>query len=463
MPFTRSKFLVLSILSAFFISLFGLAPAQAVSPQPGTTQAKKTTVTKWKSVPQKKVLGKGKGTTLKAKKTYTKKLSNHKKVPSKRKSLQVAVKVSNAKSPGSIIVWKDGTKKSGKVRVRYGKGTTVKTVNITPSKTNRVKIKSSKTVKVRMYTKGYSYTKKVNGQSPLKHPVAPKPPVNPAPKPIVKPTPAPTPAPSPEPKPYAPNTKPGSHNTGVPAGTKLTVLNKGLTITKDGTVVDGMDIRGFVRVKANNVTIKNSIIRGLNNSDYNMHLVQNSTGGKNLKIVDSTLASMYPSPYVNGIVGMDFSLKRVDIYNVVDQVSIIGDNVTIEDSWLHGNLHYVNDPNWNGKPSHDDNIQISIGKNLRFTNNVLESTKSAAVMLTQDRGQVSNAVFTKNWLNGGSCTVNISEKRFGAPQGLVFNDNIFGVDTRINHCAIIKPLTTPVAISGNTFVDGAPFKFTRGA
>lgn len=453
MPFTRSKFLSLSILSAFFISLFGLAPAQAVSPQTGEVQVKKTTVTKWKSVPQKKVLGKGKGTTLKAKKTYTKKLSNHKRVPSKRKSLQVAVKVSNAKSPGSIIVWKDGTKKSGKVRVRYGKGTTVKTVNITPSKTNRVKIKSSKTVKVRMYTKGYSYVQKVSKPMPAKPPVTPP----------TTPTPPKTPVTTPEPKPFAPNVKPGPDNTGVPAGTKLKVHTGNLIITQDNAVVDSMDVRGFLKIKANNVTVKNTVVRGLNNKDYNMHLVQNTYGGKNLKIIDSTIASMYPSPYVNGIVGMDFTLKRVDMYNVVDQVSIIGDNVTIEDSWLHGNLHYVNDPNWNGNPSHDDNIQISIGKNLRFTNNVLESTKSAAVMLTQDRGQVSNAVFTKNWLNGGSCTVNISEKRFGVPQGLVFKDNIFGVDTRINHCAIIKPPTTTVTISGNTFVDGAPFKFTRGA
>src|SRR5690606_36358755 len=39
--------------------------------------------------------------------------------------------------------------------------------------------------------------------------------------------------------------KPGAHNTGVPAGTDLTVHEGDLTITEDGTVVEGLDVRGF--------------------------------------------------------------------------------------------------------------------------------------------------------------------------------------------------------------------------
>ena len=57
-------------------------------------------------------------------------------------------------------------------------------------------------------------------------------------------------------------TKPGSTNTGVPVGTALKVYNGDLNVTKDGTVIEALDIRGSVYVHANNVTIKKSLIRG---------------------------------------------------------------------------------------------------------------------------------------------------------------------------------------------------------
>src|SRR5699024_10014100 len=92
--------------------------------------------------------------------------------------------------------------------------------------------------------------------------------------------------------------------TGVPAGTRLKVHKGDLTITKNGTVIDGLDIRGFVRIKASDVTIRNSVIRG---RAYNkdMHLVQASTGGKRIMIQDTEMYSANPSPYIKGIVGAD--------------------------------------------------------------------------------------------------------------------------------------------------------------
>ena len=44
--------------------------------------------------------------------------------------------------------------------------------------------------------------------------------------------------------------KPSAMTTGVPAGTRLKVHRGDLVITKAGTHLDGLDIHGFVVVKA---------------------------------------------------------------------------------------------------------------------------------------------------------------------------------------------------------------------
>ena len=307
--------------------------------------------------------------------------------------------------------------------------------------------------------------------APTPHPSAaptssPRPTPEPEPEPTTppapKPKPTPTPEPAPSPAPPARTGRPTASTTGVPEGTRLTVHEGDLTITKAGTVVDGLDIRGFVRVKADDVVIKNSIVRGRDIGAQNMHLVQMSTGFKNLVVRDTTLASDKLSPYIKGIVGWNFTLDRVRIHRVVDQVSIIGDNVTIKNSLLNGNLFYEQDPNYQGTPTHDDNIQISIGTNLTFINNVMTDTTNAAIMVTQDRGHVSNMRVENNFMDGGACTVNLAEKAYGPLQGIAFRDNTFGVGQRIDHCGIIRPITTTIVSEGNTFTDGHAFVIKRG-
>ena len=59
--------------------------------------------------------------------------------------------------------------------------------------------------------------------------------------------------------------KPTASTTGVPAGTALKPYNTSgadLVITKDGTILDGLDIYGDIKVRAKNVAIKNSRLHG---------------------------------------------------------------------------------------------------------------------------------------------------------------------------------------------------------
>jgi hypothetical protein len=246
----------------------------------------------------------------------------------------------------------------------------------------------------------------------------------------------------------------------VPAGTALTVHNGDLSITKEGAVIDGLDIRGFVKVNAANVTIRNSIIRGRNPGTTNYSLITSTKPG--VVIEDSELVASIASPWIDGLKGYGFTARRLNIHNVVDTALIYGDNTTIEKSWLHGNLHFLQDPQHNGTPSHDDNIQVQGGRNIRLIGNTLEGAYNTGLMVTQDYSITSNRRFTGNWADGGGCTVNIAEKGKGPIQGLVVSDNRFGRNTRVPDCPVIAPPTTPMIAEGNVYDDtGLPARIRR--
>jgi hypothetical protein len=257
---------------------------------------------------------------------------------------------------------------------------------------------------------------------------------------------------------------PGDANTGVPAGTQLTVYDGNLTITVAGTVIDGLDVRGFVRVRAANVVIRNSIIRGpATPLTSPMSLVQSDAGaGTNLLIQDSEIFAQAPSRFVDGIVGMGFTLRRVDIHTVVDQVKVIGDNVLVDASYLHGNLYYPADGV--NLESHDDNVQISIGANVQVVNSTLIGATNSAVMITQDRGSVTGFTFRANHADNGACTINVAEKAYGPPPGLSITNSVFGTGQRLSRCAILLSDTTRAVatVTGNTFTDGSAVTISRG-
>lgn len=289
----------------------------------------------------------------------------------------------------------------------------------------------------------------------------------PAPAPTTSPAPAPTATAAPAPTasatamPTMASVRPGPSNTGVPVGTVLTVREGNLVITTPGTVIDSMDIRGFVDVKAANVTIKNSIIRG-GDTTYGRGLVAVGSSAYSLTIVDSELVPTTPSPNIDGIRGMNFTALRVNIHDVVDSVHIRGNNVRVESSWLHDNKHYDQDPNWNGNPSHDDSIQVQIGSNITVVGNDISGARNTGLIVTQDTGVVSNVTVSQNWLDGGGCTINFVQKTFGPIQGLNVADNTFGRTTKNPNCAIIAPPTTTVNNIRNVYVDGAVVKVSKG-
>ncbi|MDJ0349570.1 hypothetical protein [Cryobacterium sp. PH29-G1] len=292
--------------------------------------------------------------------------------------------------------------------------------------------------------------------------VAPVPAPAPAPVPAPAPAPVPAPEPAPAPAPTPPTSgTPTGSNTGVPAGTALEVVNGDINVTTAGTVLNGLDVRGLVKISAPNVTIKNSIIRGRTMNGPGA-LINNLGGFSNLVITDTELFPTVASPDTNGIYGYNFTATRLNIHNVIDGIHVTGSNVLIEESWIHDHMHYTNDRNQGGSASHDDSIQIQAGNNVKVIGNRLTDSHSAAVQITQDTGKVSNFVFSGNYANNGACTVNIAEKSYGPLAGTVITDNEFGRDTKVANCAVIAKTTTKIDFQRNFYTDNTAVVIKKG-
>lgn len=261
---------------------------------------------------------------------------------------------------------------------------------------------------------------------------------------------------APEPGTYVPS----ASTTGVPRGTYLQVHNGDLTITKAGTVVNGMDIRGFVTVKAKDVVIQNTIVRGRATDVARGLVVVESTGS--LKISDSELYNSTPNWLVDGLRGSGtIDATRLNIHDVIDNVHFYGDNKKLTASWLHDTLHYENDPS-HSDGTHDDNVQIVKGANISLIGNRMEGAYNAAIMVTQGLGTVTGLVIERNFLDHGACTVNVAESGRGAI-ALQMSGNTFGSHSR-KGCAYIAPTTTTSksTITSNTYEDGSAITLKKG-
>lgn len=256
-------------------------------------------------------------------------------------------------------------------------------------------------------------------------------------------------APPPPPGPV----QPGPTNTGVPAGTVLTQYNGNLVVTTPGAVYDALDIHGFVTIKAANVTIKRSIVRGGVATTGNPGLVTDTdVAGTNFQLTDSELVPQYPSVYIDGVRGANYTVTRSNIHGTVDTAKVIGNNATIQNSWLHDTVYYAYDPAQGG-PSHNDGVQVLNGTKIRILNNTITGADNAGLQVTQGNGVVSDLWFNGNWADGGGCTVNINNTPLASMNAVTVNDNRFGHATRNANCPIIVTKAVALTALRNVYDD----------
>jgi hypothetical protein len=242
--------------------------------------------------------------------------------------------------------------------------------------------------------------------------------------------------------------KPGPANTGVPAGTPLTAVRGDQVYATPNQVITGLDIHGYVRIRAKNVTIRNSIIRGGSPRCNAAVIVVDD--GASARIEDSEIVAEHPNACLDGIWATDTTMLRLDISNVVDGVKAF-DNVTLQDSYVHDLARFASDPNQGGGATHNDAVQTFEGnRNVLLRHNTLLAGRdgNAAYQVTQDGGRAnSNIRVELNWLDGGGCTLNFSHSGGPAPMtGIFVVGNRFGRGSQFD-CPIL--LSTQTSLSEN--------------
>lgn len=215
---------------------------------------------------------------------------------------------------------------------------------------------------------------------------------------------------------------PTAATTGVPAGVTLRSVGD-VTVTKNGTVVQGLSVHGQITVKANNVVIKN--VRVTNSEKQNWGIVQQEGYG-GLTVQDSDIRGNGSQEMQQGILnlGGGLTVRRTDISGISD--GIASDEGLFEDNYLHDPRPFSGD--------HVDMVQSTgsapNGKTLVIRHNRIINTEdqTSAVGLFQDFGVPHDVLVENNYLAGGGYTVYGGDDGKGTPTNIRVRNNTFGRD-----------------------------------
>jgi len=245
------------------------------------------------------------------------------------------------------------------------------------------------------------------------------------------------------------------------AGSVLKPYYGDITVKQAGTVLENLDVHGFITVQAPNVTIRNSIVRG-GTATYNRGVIT-SYGYDNLLIQNVEVNPEHETVWQDGIKGWDFTLDHVHVTGNVDSVKVHGDgNVYIHDSLLENTTYYTSDPNQGGAPTHNDGVQILSGSNIRIINNTIRGQQNMPVLGAANKADTTGLVVTDNWLDGGHCTSKFEEMN-GFNLVATVTDNKFGPNRDVASCKIAATAGTDLLDeSGNTMeLTGEPVTVLR--
>ena len=235
---------------------------------------------------------------------------------------------------------------------------------------------------------------------------------------------------------------PDNSNTGVPAGTTLTASDS-LSIDTPGALVEGMDVAGTVSINASNVTFRRSRVTG---SAFSIIRVKDGVTGVRIEDVIINGQGLSGTSNSMGVMG-PATVLRADISGVENGV-VPSSGSLIQDSWIH-NLAAPGEP-------HIDGIQMDGGlSNIRVLHNTIDMSEwdqTAAVMIDNFFGPISNIQVDRNRLLGGGYTV--------YADGQFSGGSITGVSFTNNHIArgyfgnaLIRATTADPVWFGNV-VDG---------
>ncbi len=205
------------------------------------------------------------------------------------------------------------------------------------------------------------------------------------------------------PAPTAPGGSPSAANTGwEPTGVSLTQYTGSTTITTDGTVIDGKDIRGTLEIRADDVTISRSRIESGAGQSY--VLVQQS-GADGLRVTDTEVTNR-PGQIADRAIaslGTGMILTRVYVHGTQRGIQT-GNGTVVQDSYADDFL--------NDSSNHATAVMALGGtSHVHLTNNTFgcgtgECSAAMSVYPQNDFGGPNDDwTISGNLFNGGSYCV----------------------------------------------------------
>jgi hypothetical protein len=204
---------------------------------------------------------------------------------------------------------------------------------------------------------------------------------------------------------------PAADNTGVPAGTPLTVVDGDLETTADGQVINGRDVRGWILVRHNNVTIRNSRmqildVRGAAGTVVEDSEIQPSPTGYQV--------SNFPPVFPDDVGG--YTLRRVEVRGWQDGPRTAGGPVLIEDSLLH-DLAFAAGEHPDGYqqygPGSDSDVVLRHNAISGCAGN--STDKGSSAMFWSDHpGPGSTLQVMDNWFSCGQYSIRINDSGPGS-------------------------------------------------
>lgn len=282
--------------------------------------------------------------------------------------------------------------------------------------------------------------------------------------------------------------QPGSYvptpaTTGVLPGSNLKRVNGELTITSPGTYAN-LDIHGFVNVRAANVTIVNSIVRGGKNAVSSRGLINAvHPAVSNLVVEGVKLQPEYPSRSLTGILGHDYTAKCVDVYQTVDGFGVFNThkpgaptNVTIQQSFCHELAYFSPEPNQKDNKTHNDCVQIQGGSGTIVRDNWLHAGLSSkagtlnyphpqamsTIMLNDNVGKTTRVQVYGNRLTAGEVSVNGRGLKHSSGDHLgTIHDNKFDRGQYFSGHTIDLSTSVRADVYNNHYLDGEPITVHR--
>ena len=242
-----------------------------------------------------------------------------------------------------------------------------------------------------------------------------------------------------------------SGNSGYGVSKSLTLkASAALTITTDGTVIDGLAVHGMIFIMANNVTIRNSSVTA---AAYSAVAVKSGYHGV---VIDHVTVNGLGFSGVAGSAGVSGASRvtNCDISGVENGVVATGS------SYVGAN--HIHDLAAPGSP-HYDGVQMDGGQHdTTIENNLIDLRnwgQTSAVMIDNDFGPVSNVTVRNNRLIGAGYTLYV-DGQFSSV------DHISGVVVANNRFSggafgdiVTRNASTTITGNGNTD-SGGPARVT---